>query len=182
MHTLYTKDRIAHADWQQKLTASNTAFETGTEGEYLTIATTDEGAKMIRDKVGIHATMTDEARKKANKTALITFPIILGVCVLLFYAMCGGEPAELSAEEQRRQRFDVTSDFAVTMTMMIKENYVRNPQTYQLEGYRALFHDPDSVTVVMEFSSENDFGVRKQNSLTYVSDNAGRDGRLLTVK
>jgi hypothetical protein len=51
-----------------------------------------------------------------------------------------------------------------------------------VEDYRMLTYIPDSMVLVLEFSAENDFGVRTDHSITVVTDNQGAISRVVSAQ
>lgn len=172
MNTLYTQSAATLKEWQALLDRQDIHHESGFEGDYMTLKTTARGIQLVREEYGLDATITDKIRSniKINK---VLVPLLGAVLLLFGVMLCAGgdNDREPTAEELRRERFDSSSDFGIQLTMRLRREYVRNPSTFELEDYRILTHNPDSVTVVVAFSSENDFGVRKTNSVTVTADN-----------
>lgn len=184
MDILYTPDASTLEEWKDLLGRQNIPYETVIERGEAGIRTTALGMKMIRERYGMEATLSEQQRKnlKGNKKlfkyAGIPFLLVFGSLLVFIFT---AEPTPPSPEQLRRQEFDLGSHFAVRVQQQTKEllNY---PRSYELEGWNVFLHDPDSVTIVHSYSAQNAFGMRKDHSTTVVADNEGNIARVVSAQ
>lgn len=111
-------------------------------------------------------------------------------CVLLFFAWAVGlfdssddaPPSFATWQEHRHYHYGEDSDYRFKLAHQVHQNYLTNPSTGVNVDYRLILVERDSMTIVMGFQGDNDFGVTKQHSITMVADSLGNIARVLSFQ
>jgi hypothetical protein len=191
MDVLYTESAKKLAEWKQILRDEDIPFQEVMEKGAAGIKTTPPGLKLIRERDGYENTITPQMRKEEemNRKALPYLGVLMLIFIGLGFVICSDNNAEAeaaamaeAAHDPRLARFEIGTPFFQQFTEYVKREAVRNPRTFEVEDYRMLTYIPDSMVLVLEFSAENDFGVRTDHSITVVTDNQGAISRVVSAQ
>ena len=175
-------------EWKDELDAANYHYELEVVDGKNALKVTEEAHAFITEIV---EAKKQAEKKKAGKAGNIISGVFSFFCLLFIMNMCGafGEdeppiPSDpFEAMVQRRERdFGAKSDYRFNLAVDVHRRYLTNPSTAISTHYNLLIVEPDSMTIVMGFSGKNDFGVRKDHSITMVADSTGKIARVVSVQ
>lgn len=183
MRILFPKSEQELKEWMEKM---------DTAGKPYSIESTKQGKVMKLDPNDAEVVLGQEPQKMplTGKIFLVFIGLFILLFVILIATNTAPDPTEgMTVEEKERyelqqkveENFGLTSEWFASYMNHVQQS-VKHPRTMKIEGLRLYPIDQDSFTMVFQFSSENDFGVRMDNSITSVIEMNGELKRVVTFK